>query len=375
MSMQSLPMWSLRFLSGPMRGQTIALRSGRNVVGAAGECTLVLRGDGVLPRHLLLQVGAVAVTVHKLGPAAACVNDVELGEQRRSLVAGDVVSIAGVDFELDRRVVECSRGQDENTDSVLVPWDALPAAPAAPAIAERRRWEPGVLVAMAAIAVTLAGAVWFSSGGSASAASKSSPPAGLDFAEIAAVVAGFPEVQATADARGNVRVTGYVQSEARLSELRNLLAGHGDRLAVKVHAVQEIVERARSYLDEPAVAITYAGRGRLILGGKATAGAREKVRRLAEDMQPSATVSDRIRYSTATSSAPGSSARRRTDEALFPARVVSVTSDANGLRHVQLATGARYYEGAILPSGRKLSAIDMQQMQFFTSDADDAEQE
>ena len=38
--------------------------------------------------------------------------------------------------------------------------------------------------------------------------------------------------------------------------------------------------------------------------------------------------------------------------------MVSITEDGNGLRHIQLSNGSRYYEGSVLRSGAELKRID-----------------
>jgi type III secretion protein D len=45
-------------------------------------------------------------------------------------------------------------------------------------------------------------------------------------------------------------------------------------------------------------------------------------------------------------------------QGLLPARMVSITEDGNGLRHIQLSNGNRYYEGSVLRSGAELKRIE-----------------
>ena len=45
-------------------------------------------------------------------------------------------------------------------------------------------------------------------------------------------------------------------------------------------------------------------------------------------------------------------------EPVTVARMVSITEDSNGLRHIQLSNGNRYYEGSVLRSGAELKSID-----------------
>ena len=51
------PGWCLRFLSGAVKGRTIVLKPGINVLGSGVECEVMLPGGDVLPRHLVFTVG------------------------------------------------------------------------------------------------------------------------------------------------------------------------------------------------------------------------------------------------------------------------------------------------------------------------------
>ncbi|HJS04924.1 MAG TPA: FHA domain-containing protein, partial [Variovorax sp.] len=94
--------WCLRFLSGAVKGRTIALKPGINVLGSGGECEVMLPGGDVLPRHLVFTVGELVVSMQRLGTASARLNGEEMQQPRRSVVAGDIVSVGQIDFQLDR---------------------------------------------------------------------------------------------------------------------------------------------------------------------------------------------------------------------------------------------------------------------------------
>jgi len=123
-----------------------------------------------------------------------------------------------------------------------------------------------------------------------------------------------------------------------------------------------MVEQARRYVGDPGVAVTYAGQGRLVLTGTVEDSAvRQKIRRLGEDLHPSVLVSDKVQYRE--KSQPdnaGADQRARWDawQSVLPARMVGITDDGSGLRHIQLSNGSRYYEGSVLKSGAELKQID-----------------
>lgn len=85
--------WCLRFLSGAVKGRTIALKPGLNVLGSGGDCEVMLPGGDVLPRHLAFTVGELVVSMQRLGTASARLNGEDMRQPRRSVVAGDVVSL------------------------------------------------------------------------------------------------------------------------------------------------------------------------------------------------------------------------------------------------------------------------------------------
>jgi type III secretion protein D len=153
-----------------------------------------------------------------------------------------------------------------------------------------------------------------------------------------------------------------VETRQRRQALREAMAPFGRRVSVNVHAAEEMVEQARRYVSDPAVAITYVGAGRLVVSGTVDdASVRDKVRRLGEDLNPTVLVSDKVQV-LPRAPKPGDSeadARERAAawQRLLPAPVVSITADEHGMNHIQLANGNRYYEGAMLRSGAVLTRI------------------
>ncbi|HEX6364482.1 MAG TPA: FHA domain-containing protein, partial [Albitalea sp.] len=348
--------WCLRFLSGAVRGRTIALKHGSNVVGSGGDCDVMLPGGDVLPQHLVFTVGELVVSVQKIGLAAAQLNGEALKPQRRSVVAGDVLSVGQIDFQLDR--VAAAGDQDERmlawSESVLPPaaGEAHAAAPAR----DTNRWLIAGVAALAVASAAVAGLSMRGADGPARAA-----PDTLDLAGIERVLSGFPEVEAIAGSHGSVTLRGYVESKARRHALQQAVAPFGSRVGVNVLSAEEMVEQARRFVTDPGVTIAYTGQGRLQVSGSAENEAvRLQIRRLAEDLHPVVLVTDRVDYRAASTHDEGADARAQWAawQELLPARMVGITEDANGLRHIQLANGSRYYEGAVLRSGAELRRID-----------------
>jgi type III secretion system YscD/HrpQ family protein len=340
--------WCLRFLSGTLRGRTANLRSGDNLVGSHADADVLLPpGETVRDRHLAITVGDVAVAVRRVDDAQVHINGIAMSTLRRALVAGDIVSIGSIDVELDRQALRADSADQAPdsmfaTDTVGLP----PPAPLAPPSSRKVWW-----AALAVCGLGLATTAWalLSQGDSAMRAA-------ADPAAVQRAVAGFPEVEIAASRDGTLGVRGFVESRERKLALHQALGPFSGRVAVHVHSADDLVEQARSYISEPGVSVRYAGGGRLVASGTADdQRVRERIKRLAEDLHPSVALSDKVDISTRSVEA----AREQWTQwqSVLPARIVSITTDANGLRHIQLANGARYYEGSMLRSGAELQRI------------------
>lgn len=352
----AVPGWCLRFLSGAVKGRTIALKPGVNTLGASGECEVMLPGSDVLPRHLVFTAGELAMSLQKVGAAAVKLNGQEVQAQRKSVVAGDVVSVGSIDFQVDRSypVPEHDDPASEWGESIM-PGDA-------PAIALQppptRRGAPWLSVAAVLLAVGGAAAVlaWSGSTGNPTRA------ATVDLAEVEKALKPFPEVEVVALAGGRFNVRGYVESRQRKLALAEAMAPFGRQVSTSVHAAEDIVEQARRYVSDPGISMTYAGHGRLVVAGAAEDDAvRQKIRRLADDLHPAVLVSDQVQVRARPQADRSAEQQRAQWEAwqnVLPSRMVSITQDANGLSYIQLANGSRYYEGSVLKSGAELQRIE-----------------
>lgn len=346
----SHPGWLLRFHSGALRGRTVALNRGANVLGSAGECDVMLPGRDMLPRHLVINVGEIAVSVQRVGSAAARLNGEEMAQSRRSLMVGDVVSVGGVEFQLDR-----SYAAPEAQDSMFLPdGEAAPAEPAAQAPAARRRSRALRWATFGGVwLVSLFVLSWTLSSGRAEPGARGDT---VDMAQLQARLADFPEAEAVASPSGHIAINGFVESGSRKQALVQAMQPFGALVSVNVQPVDQLIEQARRFVADPGIAAAYTGKGQLQLSGRTdSATAQERVRRLAEDLHPMVRVNDKVEYRPR----PAADPRQQWAEwqNLLPGRVVSITEDAQGLRHIQLANGNRYYEGAVLPSGSELRSL------------------
>ena len=342
--------WCLRFLSGAMKGRTIELRPGANAVGSAGDCDVMLPGGDVLARHLVFNVGELVVSVHKSAEAEVLLNREPMQQPRRSLVPGDVVTVGRIDLQLER-----SYPAPEHADPMFAGPESVladDATAARPATGRGMAFRAGAALLLLACAGLLGVGLW--------AGGEDRPPAATSPADVARVLVPFPELEAVAAPGGQVRVKGFVESRQRRQQLDQALAPLGRRVSVEAVAVDDLVEQARRYLGNPALGVSYAGKGQLVVSGASDDDAlRQRVARLAEDLHPEVLVSDRVSWRPAPPPDREAALRAHWEawQGALPARLVGITEDEAGLRSIQLADGTRYYEGAPLKSGAQLAHI------------------
>jgi type III secretion system YscD/HrpQ family protein len=344
------PGWCLRFLSGAMKGRTVDLRPGRNLVGSGGECDVMLPGGDVSPHHLVFNVGELVVAVQRMDDAAVQLNREEMRQPRRSLVPGDVVTVGVIELQLERSYPTVDRPDPMfSGPESLSPGDT--DAPASFAARGAAYWTGAALLVFASAGLL---AVALSSEAPDRVVAATTP------SDVARAIVPYIELEAVAAPGGQVNVKGFVESRARRLQLEKVLAPFGRRVALDVVAVDDLVEQARRYIGNPAVGVSYAGKGQLVVTGSSDDEAlRDKLRRLAEDLHPSVLVSDKVSWSRTPSPDRGAALRSHWaawQEAL-PSRLVGITEDEDGLRSIQLANGTRYYEGAPLRSGGEIGHI------------------
>ena len=119
-------------------GARIHVPAGETIIGSAPGCAIVLEGEGVRPRHAILQgtaQGAAAIRVGEPG-AELLVNGVRLGADPTPVLHGDKIQIGPHEIvAVDARRVGHTQLFDSGafTDLVPPPRPATPATPAPPA--------------------------------------------------------------------------------------------------------------------------------------------------------------------------------------------------------------------------------------------------
>jgi type III secretion protein D len=198
--------------------------------------------------------------------------------------------------------------------------------------------------------------MWWTVGTPNDAASRQN---GGDLSALRRELASYPEVELVAAAGDQMQLNGFVESQLRKQALEQLIRPYGHKVVGRVQVVEAVVEQARRFVADPGVAVNYGGKGRLVLSGATeNAAVQERIQRLAEDFHPAVLVSDKVQYRPKKQEASGEPNSLWANwQSLLPSRVVSITEDAEGMRHIQLANGHRYYEGALLKSGAELKLV------------------
>jgi len=358
---EAAPAWCLRFLTGPMKGRTVALRRGANLLGSAPDCDLMLPGGEVLPRHLLFSVGELVVSVQRIGAAAARLNGDEIRPQRRSLVAGDVIAVGQTEVQVDRLYAGAGANGDDETgadwaDSILPGDGSLADEPPPAPRGAGLGWRAGVAAGLFGLCALLIVAL---QGGGGPGAAAGAPTLQAVQQQLGA----YPEVDVVVEPSGQFSLKGQVESRERKAALVTAMAPFGRRVAVNVQSVDEMLEQARRFIGDPGVSVSYGGRGRLVVSGTVEdESVRQKIRRLADDLQPAVVISDKLavrpRPQSEREAEAEQHARWASWQGVLPARMVGITDDGRGLRYIQLANGSRYYEGSLLRSGAELTRIE-----------------
>jgi type III secretion protein D len=163
---------------------------------------------------------------------------------------------------------------------------------------------------------------------------------------------GFNTVHFRTVKQKELEIAGTVPNAAAKNRLREWLAASAYKDArFKVHAADSLVQQVRDALGDASVQVRF-DRGRLSLEGTTSRLAtRQRIRSVTEDLQGVIAVDDRVAYIEAPES-PGP----------LPVRVRDVkVGDA---RYFSADNGARYFEGALLPDGAEVIAIDATQIRF-----------
>jgi hypothetical protein len=163
---------------------------------------------------------------------------------------------------------------------------------------------------------------------------------------------GFKAVRLQQSRQGGLEAAGLVANLAEKQRLRNWLSGSGYQdVRFKVQTADALIQQVRDTLSDSSLRIRFDGNRLRIEGTTSNLAVRQRIRSIADDLQGIVTIDDRVAY-VETAEAPGS----------LPVRIRDVRS--GDARYFSTDTGDRYFEGALLPDGAEVLAIEASQIRF-----------
>lgn len=368
----------LRVLSGPQAGARCALpASGALLVGvgdAPQSADVQLQGDAAVV--LRLRIGATAEPL-----------DVEVIEGRVQL--GEHLHEQGARFAWQPRValhlgpelvlafgaadapiwsLEAPRVASE-ADPAAAPPDPAPAtAPVPPRRIDRWLAAGGALLATAGLAIAAMTLI----ARAPDAATAAVAPRD-ELARVHALLAepDFAALTVERDAAGRARLTGRVAGEAQLARVRARLAAQDLRPALQPQVDEQLGAAVEQMLKlhgiEARAAVTGIGAVRLDgdLSGVPPAALERALADTRAALPPLREL--RVAAAPAAASAPIVAAASAPPAPTLPSaggepgkRIVALVTA--GLPHLVTADGARYFVGAVLPSGHRVAAVEPQSL-------------
>jgi len=384
----------LRVLRGLHRGAELAIgeRDGL-LVGSDEDCDVVLRDDGVAPHHLSIALGAPTVLraladgVSVFGRALPTGDSVELAAYVPVSIGSATLALGEPDSPDWERVSAQPAGTTAAERTTAPAGNSAPAAgadasrAARPAVAARFNFESLPLPVLVAAATVLmlfvvggVAAAWlaFSSDqatppaaradGVIRTASAAGPQPGRHLADVVKSL-DLPEVRIEQDAGGAETLVGTVPDDASLAKLEARLAAAGLRSESRVASAGRLVQDVREifrvnglnvdarYERDGVVAVAgLAGEEKRMAG--VVSHALQDVHGLTSvrvDPAPAAAKPDVARD-------PEPPAPELTPEQSTAKRIASVVDGSPA--YVVTADGSRYFIGALLPQGYRITAIE-----------------
>jgi type III secretion protein D len=371
--------WTLAVFSGLHAGARTHLEPHTwSLVGAAPDCDLVLRDDGLQPHHLLvaaefdrislraldggLRVGdsllEPGVTLDVIGASRIELGGVLLG-------VGQAGSAAWIELE-----AQCIAAAPE---VVTVPALEAPADDKAGDAPEPRarfwRWQPTRGQALRAVALTAAGSTIVAIGIATAGALSQRVEQQHSLAAIEQTLKAMTlaEVKVTRDVNGHLLLEGVVPSEGSRLQLARELGARGQHPAMHLVSGEELARSVQDGFRQRGlqVGVVYAGAGRVqVSGAPATAQTEQAVRevlagtaavRHVELVAPAAPAAQALAAASTAAPAEAPAAKPTAVSERDPKRVVGVVGGDNSF--VLTKDGTRYMPGAVMPDGSQIEQI------------------
>jgi hypothetical protein len=311
--------WQLQIFEGSEgRVSVCALEEGVRTLGSSTACDIVLPGGDVAERAMVLEIGRWLVTVRPEAAVELRLNGERVDARRRVVMLGDVLELGGLTLRLLR---------------------SRPTTSSRAGGGLRRRASAAIaMTCLAAGTVVLLGSSGFTLG-------RPTAPVASD-AELPALRE-FPEVRWERQPPGAV-VVGFVPSAADRQRLADVVRRRDPAAAIQVQVVEELTRRAREFIADPTLSVAYAGHGEWAVSGTTDDEAvKRRLERLARDLKPLATVTDRVSLerlalkgavATSGTGGPPSNAGTSADH-----EWVALYSDGSGTRYWLGPDGSRHF--------------------------------
>jgi hypothetical protein len=343
---------TLRITSGLHEGARVNLIGGEYVIGSGEDCDIVLLDEGVAQRHARLVIDGVRLRIESIDGAALHTKGRAMLSKAKALGDYEIVSIGAAQFYLSP-TGETAAAEDSPSASAAGASARAVKPEHAAAARTRTRFARSVYGASA----LLAAAAFFTYAEEGWRERGTAPMAALAQARAKLAALNLNDVAASLNARGQLVLSGYVntaQDARRLREEKSLHA-LGAPL-VQVHIAEQVLARLRQDLDAAGIAAGYLGGGRVALSGSGAAALKPRVQSLRRDLAQVIAIEDRIDYRAPVA------ARAAPSSAPLPVRIVAV--HIGPVSYFEDADGARYFIGGSLRDGAQVTAISETSISF-----------
>lgn len=353
--------WSLCFLSGPMSGRTLWLAPGENWVGTGADCEVILPDREIAARQMCLHVGAIAASVQNFGGAPVTLNGTPLGEMRRTLAAGDTVTIGSIRFGVEHAAgaapLPAGAGgalavRREGAGST---WLAAHAPAWLAALGVRRLvlmllalWSAFALAAGGYVAVATRGEFWWSHESRYER-----------IREVEAALRSYPELTVAPGEGEGIVISGYVSNADERMRVTQIAQRFPSVTLGTVYVVDQLLAATRQTLSDTSLKAQYAGRGRIVLTGVASRAVAQRVENFKRDAKPAVDVIDRVSYDDNAAGAFITSTG-----GAVPSDIAGMYGDDSGTRYIVTRDGRHFFEGATLPNGLTIASIEPNRVVF-----------
>lgn len=328
---------TLHVESGLHRGASLDLTADEYLLGSSADCDIILRDAGVAPRQCRL-VRADPTFVLLDVPTAASQPASPRAVEREAGAIRSRYEIGGV--------------------TIAVLSQAPPSQAATPAESASQPRAPAWLFSGTAAAAVVLTTIALAT---VHLLAKGTSP---DLAERVAAggqalaAQGFDAVHFRGGSGGHLEIAGLVPDDKEQARLRGWLdrSGYGDARS-SVQSAAGFVEQVRHTFGNEDLQIGFHD-GRLrIEGTTQQLEVKKRIRTMTDELKGVVDIEDRVAYVDA---------RQRTSPGSLPVRIrdVMISAPGHSTGYFRADTGERYFEGAVMPDGAEVLAIEDAQIRF-----------